>query len=147
MLGHPVYTNNDQDLVTKDAIFHQSIEKFYKLIPRDQLPDEVLQKYPHLQLYLEDRTAYNDMHGHENRIYGSKMCFKEQLVWNLLHNSVDNENVGFFFFSNLKTVGRRKGTKHLVVYHFLTILSMLRHQKRSTLSLKLKKMEQMRMVW
>ncbi len=56
-----IYTNNNQDLETKDVIFHQTIEKFYKLIPRGQLHDEVLQNYPHLQLYREDPEAYNDI--------------------------------------------------------------------------------------
>jgi hypothetical protein len=33
----------------------------------------------------------------ENGIYGSKKCFKEQSVWNLLHNSVDYEGVDKFY--------------------------------------------------
>ncbi len=38
-----IYTNNDEDLEREAAIFHQSIEKVYEVIPRGQLCDEVLQ--------------------------------------------------------------------------------------------------------
>ncbi len=57
--------HDDQDLETKDAIFHQTIGFFNELKPRAQLSKEVVLKYPHLKLYREDPGAYNDKHGKE----------------------------------------------------------------------------------
>ena len=98
--------NHDgQDLESRNVIYHQIIGLFKELKSRGDLredKEEVLKNYPHLELYLEDREAYNSTHGNENRIYGSMSWFWRALVWGSIHNSVDNENVvksymmGFF---------------------------------------------------
>ncbi len=54
---------DDHDLETKNVIFHQSIGYFKQLKSRNQLTDDELETYPHLQPYLKDSKGYSAKQG------------------------------------------------------------------------------------